>query len=321
MADGLVDDWERGASDDEDICDDAKRVLRHFDINEGRSPSFGRKQEKRVLQDIPVEPAERERDMTDALRAYFAAHASQRRLVKRFRREYFPDGLLSQDDEISEFLWTHVGWDLTPEDYPVYPEGKPADTVPLLLDSKPLQRDTCGVHTPKELAHFRTLEEQRQEEIMEWDWESYKWPPPGDLFETLAKWLLDKYPWASKEDAEVFLITGRPPRLVEPLRAAQDDANAAYSITFSPWISEETVVQAYRAIQSSFQRPPRDKTVQVLKFVSEQADDEGILPSWAELYDLWNAANPNHRFVDRSALYKAYRRAVEALVPPYLPLT
>jgi hypothetical protein len=321
---GILRDWEQGGTTDEDIRNDAKRVLSIFDIRDGRSPSSGRRHERRVLQDIPVEPSGREIEITEALRIYFATHAAQRPLVQRFRREYLPDGLLRQDDEILDFLSIHEGIRMTTvEGYLAYPETKRADMVPLLLNSNPPRRDTCGVHTHEELAHFRALEEQRQEEEIEWDWESYTWPPPGDLFQTLAKFLFRMYPWASIEDAEVFLITGRPPRLAEPLRATHDDANATYSITFSPWISEETVVQAYRAIQSSFHRPPGDKTVQVLKFVSQQADDEGNLPTWAELHDRWNAANPKQkdRFDDRSALYKAYRRAVEALVPPYLPLT
>jgi hypothetical protein len=236
--------------------------------------------------------------------------------------------LLRREKEISEFLSEELGVEVTVEAYLAYPEGKPSDNVPLLLDSKPPQRDTCGVYTQEELASMRASEEQRQEEEMEWDWESYKWPPPGDLFQTLAKWLFDKYPWASIEDAEVFLISGRPPRLAEPLRATQDDANAAYSITFSPWISEETVVRAYRNIKSlhrRHRRQPGDKTLRVLHFVSEQVDDKGDLPSWGALHKRWNAANAanpeGERFKDRSALYKAYRRAVEALVPPYLPLT
>jgi hypothetical protein len=241
--------------------------------------------------------------------------------VQRFRREYLKHGLLRRDEEISEFLSEELGVEVTVEAYLAYPEGKPSDNVPLLLDSKPPQRDTCGVYTQEELASMRASEEQRQEEEMEWDWESYKWPPPGDLLQTLAKWLFDKYPWASIEDAEVFLISGRPPRLAEPLRATQDDANAAYSITFSPWISAETVVRAYRNIKSLHRRLPRDKTLRVLHFVSEQADDDGDLPTWDALCDRWNAANPHEKFSNRSALYKAYRRAVEALVPPSLPLT
>jgi hypothetical protein len=316
--DGIVADWERGAATDEDIREDARRVLHHFDILEGRASSTRQKAESRAVVEVPVEPTERERDMTDALRIYFAAHAAQRPLVQRFRREYLPHGLLRRDEEISAFLSAELGGEVTVEDYLDYPEGKPADTVPLLLDSKPPQRVTCGVYTQEELASMRASEVQKQEEKMERDWNWY-WLM-GEEFQTIAKWLFDQYPW-SIGDAEVFLISGRPPRLAEPLRATQDDANAAYSITFSPWISEETVVRAYRNIQSLHRRPPGDKTLRVLHFVSGQADDEGVLPSWSTLYDRWNAANPEDRFEDRSALYKAYRRAVKALVPPSLPLT
>ena len=323
LADGIVADWKRGAEDDEDFREDAKRVLRHLDILEGRASSTRQKAEGRSVVEVSVEPTEHERDVTDALRTYFAAHAAQRRLVKRFRREYLPHGLLRRDEEISAFLSAELGVDVTVQQYLAYPEGKPADTVPLLLDSEPPQRDTCGVYSQEELASMRAPEEQRQEEEIEWDWESYKWPQPGDLLQTLAKWLVDMYPWASIEDAEVFLISGRAPRLAEPLRATQDDANAAYSITFSPWISEETVVRAYRKIKSLHRRRPGDKTLRVLHFVSEQADDEGVLPTWGALHERWKVANPDpeERFSNRSALYKAYRRAVEALVPPSLPLT
>ena len=319
---GILRDWEQGGTTDEDIRNDAKRVLGIFDIRDGRSPSSGRRHERRVLQDIPVEPSGREREITDALRIYFATHAAQRRLVQRFRRDYLPHGLLRRDEEISAFLSEELGVEVTVEDFLAYPEGKPADTVPLLLDSKPPQRVTCGVYTQEELASLRASEEQRQEEEMErnWDW-NWLMGEEGEELQPLAKWLFDKYPWASIEDAVVFLISGRPPRLAEPLRATQDDANAAYSITFSPWISEETVVRAYRNIKSLHRRQPGDKTLRVLHFVSEQADDKGVLPTWGTLHEMWNVANPDERFSNRSALYKAYRRAVEALVPPSLPLT
>ncbi len=318
--DGIVADWERGAASDEDFREDAKRVLRYLDILEGRASSTRQKPVGRAVVEVPVEPTEHERDVTDALRTYFAAHAAQRRLVKRFRREYLPHGLLRRDEEISEFLSAELGVEVTVEDYLAYPEGKPADTVPLLLDSKPPQRVTCGVYTQEELASLRASEEQRLEEELEEDWD-WNWLM-GEELQPLAKLLFDMYPWASIEDAVVFLISGRPPRLAEPLRATQDDANAAYSITFSPWISEETVVRAYRNIKSLHRRQPGDKTLRVFHFVSEQADDEGVLPTWDELHERWKVANPDseERFSNRSGLYKAYRRAVEALVPPSLPL-
>lgn len=59
----------------------------------------------------------------------------------------------------------------------------------------------------------------------------------------------------------MFLIFGKPPRLAEPLCAAHDLGNATYSITFSQWVSEETVLRTYRAIQSAFRRSPGDKTL------------------------------------------------------------
>jgi hypothetical protein len=318
---GIIEEWERGATSAEDVVDDANQEIHRFRTWEGRASSTRQIPEGRAMVEVPVEPSERERYMTDALRAYFAAHAAKRSIVQRFRREHFPHGLLRRDEEISAFLSAELGVEVTVEDFLAYPEGKPADTVPLLLDSTPPQRLTCGVYTQEQLASMRASEEQRQEEEMERDWD-WNWLM-GEELQPLAKWLFDKYPWASIEDAVVFLISGRPPRLAEPLHATQDDANAAYSITFSPWISEETVVRAYRKIKSLNRRQPTDKTLRVLHFVSEQADDEGVLPTWGALHERWKVANPDpeERFSNRSGLYKAYRRAEEALVPPSLPLT
>ena len=139
----------------------------------------------------------------------------------------------------------------------------------------------------------------------------------GTQLEILGEWLADTYPWENVGDAVVFLISGRPPRLAQPLSATSNMGNATYSLTFSPWISEETLMRAYRAIGRT---PPGDKTVRVLRFVSGQANDDGDLPSWSTLCDRWNAANPDEKFSDKSALHKAYGRALKALVPPYLPL-
>jgi hypothetical protein len=131
---------------------------------------------------------------------------------------------------------------------------------------------------------------------------------------------VEKYPWESVGEAAVFVISGRPPRIAEPFRMVHDHGNLTYSMTFSPWVSEETIVHAYRATRHIYWRLPGEKTIRVLRFVSEQTDEEGRLPSWSELLDRWNVANPNDRYAGRSALYRAYERAVKALAPPYLPL-
>ena len=71
----------------------------------------------------------------------------------------------------------------------------------------------------------------------------------GWFLEILGEWLANKYPWENVGDAVVFLISGRPPRLAQPLSAISNMGNATYSLTFSPWISEETLMRAYRAIR------------------------------------------------------------------------
>lgn len=122
----------------------------------------------------------------------------------------------------------------------------------------------------------------------------------------------------------VFLISGTPSRTAQPLSATFDMVNATYSITFQPWVSEKIVLRACHVVaQLAYRaayRLPRDKTIRVLRFVSEQADEKGRLASWKVMHDRWNLTNPDDRFWDRSALHKAYSRAVEALIPPYLPL-
>jgi hypothetical protein len=323
---GIVEDWELDRTTDEDVLEDARNLLDRFRAWEGRSTSSVQKPEGRAMEDIPVEPTERETYMTEALRYYLASHADRRPIVQKFRREDLPDGrLLTEDEEISDFLDAELGFEWGVQNYLEDRiedsledgRGKPGSAVPLILDSKPPHRDTCGVYTYEELAGMRAEAEIWEARLIEENWDG----PPGYRLQKLGEWLVDKYPWESVGEAEVFLISGRPPRLAEPLRASHDGGSATYSITFPPWVSEDTIVRAYRTIQTLHRQPPGDKTLRVLRFVSEQANDEGVLPSWATLYELWNAAYPDERFSSRSALFKAYRRAVEALVPPYLPLT
>ena len=351
---GIIEEWERGATTAEDVVDDANQQIHLFRAWEGNASSTRQKPERRAIVEVPVEPTEREKDMTAALREYLAVHAAQRPIVRRFRSEYLPDGRLYTDDhDISLLLEEqHVakpGTDV--QKYLDSHRGKPDDwAVRFEFSTKPPPDDDSRSMTWEELAEQFAEEEIHQERQMEEDWwgkgragqEDISWydfldhePTEEDVaeerqrqkeweghfgtqLEILGEWLADKYPWENVGDAVVFLISGRPPRLAQPLSAISNMGNATYSLTFLPWISEETLMRAYRAIRET---PPGDKTVRVLRFVSGQANDDGYLPSWTTLCDRWNAANPHERFKDRSALYKAYRRAVEALVPPYLPLT
>jgi hypothetical protein len=355
---GIIEDWERGATSAEDVVDDAKQLLHRFRTWEGHASSSTRQTpEGRAMVDVPVEPSEREKDMTAAFREYLAVHAAQRPIVQRFRREYLPDGrLLTDDHDIALLLDEQkVGWRAETTDVQQYLDdnlGKPDDwVVHADLSGKPPTGDVSGFGTTEGI--FRELLRllSGQERDMQEDWwgkgrngqEDISWqdfldgePTEEDVaeerreqqkgyegyfgaqLETLGSWLAAKYPWKGVGDAVVFLISGRPPRLAEtaePLSATDNIGHATHSLTFSPWISEKTIVRAFRVLRG---RSPGDKTVRVLRFVSGQADEEGRLPSWPALLNRWNAANPDEKYSDRSALSKAYTRAVDALVPPYL---
>jgi len=350
--DRYISEWEEELSGEEEILQVAKRTLERLRAWPGRT-STRQRQERQVLQDIPVEPTEREKDMTAAFREYLAVHAAQRPIVRRFRREYLPDGRLYTDDHDMSLLLEeqHVAKAGTTnlQQYLDENRGKPDDwAVRFEFSTKPPTGDDTGFSTMEELAEDFAEEALDQVRQMEGDWWGkgreieVSWydfldhdPTEEDVaeererlegyegyfgaqLEILGEWLAAKYPWENVGDAVVFLISGRPPRLAQPLSAISNMGNATYSLTFSPWISEETLMRAFRAIRGT---SPGDKTVRVLRFVSGQADEEGRLPSWSALLNRWNATNPKEAFSDKSALRRAYRRAVEALVPPYLPLT
>lgn len=320
-----VEEWEMDAIDKEQFLEKAEEFRSRFRAWEER------RYEKRTKQDIPVEPTKRERAATDALRSYLAAHAAEQPLVQRFRRKHplLQGGLLTQDEEIEAFLALELGVDLDLEQYLDSHRGKPSNVLPYRLHAEASAGDGEAI-TDKEMAQIVAKKQSEQERRLEDQW--VREPElflqrleeggsePGGYLEELGEWLVNVYPWSHVGEAVVFVISGRPPRLAEPLSAAMNMGNATYSITFSPWVSEATVVRAYRTVISRHRRLPGDKTIRVLHFVSEQADEEGQLPSWSELERRWNKANPDERFWDRSAMHKTYSRAVEALVPPYLPL-
>jgi hypothetical protein len=198
---------------------------------------------RQVSQDIPVEPTEREKDLTAAFREYLAVHAAQRPIVRRFRREYLPDGRLYTDDhDISLLLEEqHVAKAGTTnlQQYLDENRGKPDDwAVRFEFSTKPPPGNDSGLMTWKELAEQFAEEEIDQERQMEEDWwgkgraTEVSWydfldgdPTEEDVaeererqkeweghfgtqLEILGEWLAAKYPWENVGDAVVFLISG-----------------------------------------------------------------------------------------------------------------
>jgi hypothetical protein len=136
-------------------------------------------------------------------------------------------------------------------------------------------------------------------------------------YSQLCLYLVARYPW-HPYDAALFLLTGERPEVV-PLELSYNRHSRFITLTFAPWISEKTFRKAYRKCQKVVQggdnRRMKDRTLAVVRFVTEHTDDEGRRPlSWSQLTDLWNQHHTSEwRFKDRFGLRKAYLRAEEEL--------
>jgi len=136
-------------------------------------------------------------------------------------------------------------------------------------------------------------------------------------YSELCLYLVARYPW-HPYDAALFLLTGERPEVV-PLELSFNLHSRFITLTFAPWISEKTFRKAYRKCQKVVQggdnRRMKERTLAVMRFVTEHTDDEGRrLRSWSQLTDLWNEQHPGEwSFKDRFGLRKAYLRAEEEL--------
>ena len=172
----IIEEWERGATTAEDVVDDANEVIHSFRTWEGRAPSTRQEPEDQAVVEVPVEPTEREKDMTAAFREYLAVHAAQRPIVRKFRTEYLPDGRLYTDDHHISLLLVeqHVAKPETTnlQQYLDENRGKPDDwAVPFEFSTGPPPGDDeSGFTTMEELAEQFAEEEIDQVRQMEEDW-------------------------------------------------------------------------------------------------------------------------------------------------------
>jgi hypothetical protein len=139
----------------------------------------------------------------------------------------------------------------------------------------------------------------------------------GQTLEDLSRWLLTLYPWPLR-DAAWFVLTDESPE-VEPLKVQRNADSGAVRLTFEPWISEDTIRRAYRSLQLGDNRPLEEKSLALFRFVTEYTEP-GKKPKWAELTRRWNELYTNHKFIDRSALRRAYKRAERRLGAPWVAI-
>lgn len=138
-------------------------------------------------------------------------------------------------------------------------------------------------------------------------------PGPG----LVSDWLAGIYPWRPTE-ALWFVLTGELPKVVGA-ELSYDRQRNLFTLVFSPWVSENTLAKAHRGSKEHLRlgdnRPMEQKTLEVLRFVTQQTEEHGERPSWETLRRHWNTAQgrEERKFKSRHGFRQACVRAEEFL--------
>src|SRR5215204_548048 len=293
-----------------DLVDVAEDRIVYWRLGSQRSKPPGRA--ARTIVEVDLDYYEKECAQTAAL--YLAKKAAGLPEVRRFRQERLGGKLLSAE-EAEVFLRGE------------YLRGAPDD----LRSLSALEQDfiaRLGLMGLEELLEFvvpidRSPVGLSQRLLFPYEYvrgRMYSGKKIAKNYSELCLYLTAVFPW-HPYDAARFLLTGKRPEVV-PLELSYNRNSRVFTLNFAPWISEKTLRKAYRKCQNVVQggdnRRMKERTLAVMRFVTEHADNEGRrLLSWSQLTDLWNKEHSGEwSFKDRFGLRKAYLRAEEELVGP-----
>jgi hypothetical protein len=297
----------------EDLVLAAETRLKYWRIGRGHEKPVGRS----TSTPVEVELDHYEKECAEIVSLYLAKKAASSPKVRRFRQERLGGKLLSTEeaekflrgelqreepDDLhspSELRWSYDDF----ENEMDHLEDVLEVVVPINVSAAGLSQRLLF---PYEDAMGRT----------------YSGKKLAENYTELCLYLAAIFPW-HPHDAALFLLTGERPEVV-PLELSYNSLRRVFTLNFAPWISEKTFRKAYRKCQTVVQggdnRRMKEKTLAVMRFVTEHTDDQGRrLLSWSRLTDLWNKENPGEwGFKGRSGLRKAYLRAAEELAagPP-----
>jgi hypothetical protein len=291
----------------EDLVLAAETRLKYWRIGRGREKPVGRSAHRPV--EVELEPYEKECAETASL--YLAKKVASLPMVRRFRQDRLGGKLLSTE-EAEEFLRGELLKDV-PDD---------------LRSLSKLERswiDYVGFMGLEELLEFlvpfdRPAVGLSQHLLFPYEAESgtiYSREKVAKDYSDLCLHLVAIYPWDPHDTAR-FLLTGERPEVVS-LELSYNRHSRVITLNFAPWISEKTFRKAYRKCQKVVQggdnRRMNERTLAVMRFVTEHTDAEGNRPPWPRLTGLWNEKHPGEwRIKDRFGLRKVYMRAAEELV-------
>jgi hypothetical protein len=294
----------------EDLVLDTENRLRYWRLGRGYAKPVGRSARTAVEVDL----SDYEKECAETASLYLAKKAASLPKVRRFRQERLGGKLLTTE-EAEEFLRGE------------YLRGAPDDLRSLseyeqefiaqlgvmglekLLEFiVPIDRSAVGLSQhllfPYEGSDGRIILDKKI----------------AKKYSELCLYLAATFPW-HPYDAARFLLTGERPEVV-PLELSYNRHSRFITLNFASWISEKTFRKAYRKCQKVVQegdnRRMGERTLAVMRFVTQHTDDDGNRPAWPQLTELWNKEYPGEwRFKDRFGLRKTYLRAEEEVAGPW----
>lgn len=291
-----------------DLVDVAEDRIVYWRLGSQRGKPPGRAAQ--TIVEVDLDDYEKECAQTASL--YLAKKAASLPEVRRFRQERLGGKLLTTE-EAEEFLREELKGDV-PDDRP-------------LSELDELWIEQVGHMDLEELLQYilpgGTAVGSLPDQLFPYETSGILIVTRKNIAENLRDlclYLAAIFPWRL-EEAVLFLLTGEHPEVV-PLELSYGRNRRVFTLNFAPWISEKTFRKAYRKCQKVVQggdnRRMQERTLAVMRFVTEHTDDEGNRPFWSQLTDLWNQEHPSEwRFKDRFGLRKAYLRAEEELAGPW----
>ncbi len=153
-----------------------------------------------------------------------------------------------------------------------------------------------------------------------------------DALVTLCRKLIETYGWEMPETLR-FVLCGQAPTVASIKGSHEVPAGyapapppyAEIGLSLAPWLSDQTVLRAYRLMQQYLpdgERRERDsrrtnrRNLRIFCFVEERtATSNGSRPPWRQLMEDWNAAHLAERYIDYRRFARDYGRGRDILFP------
>jgi hypothetical protein len=263
---------------------------------------------------IEIELEGRERELAAILSARLRDEAALLPAVQQFRRSMLGDQLLSPEEpeQVRKFLQDELA------SYFDYISLDPTYRPEELTDAEDLKDLIGGVADPfGEFLVFPRYPQNREAMELARGEVNFRYPYLEGVMELirdderslgdLSRWLTTRYPWEQK-DAAWFVLTNEPPDVIS-LAFSRDPTRHTFTLSFAPWVSEDTIIRSYRSAYKGDAKLPTQKSLAVLRFVNERTLT-GERPKWTSLTRLWNEQHPEMTYNPRSGGFrKSYEDA------------